>query len=359
MKKGQEMPDEARLKMMASKRAKNLSQYKWELAEPYLDNSLNNGSCSNRNRKYINLRQFKEYICNHGFTVAEVGKLCTKQQAAFYSAFCKGKININKEKLEEEYLSGKSLDDIADQYGISKDYIGLLRMLYGIDRKGPKFIQRKKTEKAITQRQKEIIYGSLMGDAKRVSPSSVGFGHCLAQEDYIKWKYDEMKGLRSDPSYKKTKSYDNRSGEYHEAIRFYTKANSDVEEIVSKFYTKDKQITPSILENITELGLAVWFMDDGNTDWRYKRRKKFPHRENNPEIKICTDSFNLDSIMTIEYWFKYKWGINCHRRQRGNGWRIIIDSDSRNNFFNLIKPHIIPSMMYKVDYEKYLEHKGF
>jgi hypothetical protein len=337
--------EESKAKMAKTTKKASFSQYNWDYAEPYLDVELNNGTCSFQKNKRITLREFKRLVCEEGLGVREIGKIATKQQAGLFSKLCKGKIKLSKKDFEAEYLSGKSLDEIAESHDVNKDHIGLLRMLYQIDRKGPKFIHRKKTEKAITQRQREIIYGSLMGDAKKTSPSAVGFGQCIAQEEYINWKWEEMRGLRSEDSLKKYASFDKRVNKAHESIRFYTKANTDVENI----------ITQTILNKITELGLAVWYMDDGCTDWRKTSKERNPQRLNREEVKICTDSFSYDSIETIVYWFKYKWGIDCHRRKRGDGWRVIVNADCIDKFFDLIRPHMIPSMMYKVDYQAYLD----
>ncbi len=35
------------------------------------------------------------------------------------------------------------------------------------------------------------------------------------------------------------------------------------------------------------------------------------------------------------------------------GYRVVIHNNSIENFINLIHPYIIPSMLYKIDYEEY------
>ena len=102
-------------------------------------------------------------------------------------------------------------------------------------------------------------------------------------------------------------------------------------------------------------------MDDGNTGWSLASRRKHPDWNHLPEMQFCTDSFSKESCENIVNWFKHKWNIDCHLRERGvrkDGgikYRVIINASSIEGFIRLISPHMLPSLEYKVDCKAYLK----
>lgn len=352
-----------------SKQKKMLSKYKWEIAEPYLDVELNISSTRLRSKKFITLRQFKTYSESGESLVSLHSKGISKHLLSFFSNFCQGKINITKDQFLKAYHSGWSLSQIGKKYDIAKGDMAFLRQLFQIKRKGATFIKRKRTEVPLTQRQKDILYGSMMGDAKSLNikwNSVVHFKHSDKQEEYLKWKFNEFKSISKRKNLQFHISKDKREeykGHYG-SWSFYTKANSDVEECLNRFYGENgKQITKEILDNLSELSLAVWYMDDGTTDWRH--RHIVPGDNASPALSFCTDSYSKESCDHIIEWFKDRWGIESNLRKRelrSDGmmaYRIVIKYQYNDTFFNLIRPHIVPSMLYKVDYEAYKKKKGY
>lgn len=337
-------------RMKQSKLASLTSKYNWVYAEPYLDKEVKNGSVK-RIAQYITLREFKSNILS-GLSIKDmISSGISKNILQFFSNFCQGKIKLTKELFEECYIHGFSLDRISKEFSVTREDLTCLRQLYGIKRKGATYMKRKKTEVKLTVRQKELIYGSLMGDAKRNDKrygTSVGFGHSDKQEDYLKWKYKELENLCNVTSLKKYSNYDKRSDKKHISWRFYTKANTEIETIISQFYKGDKQITKEILFNLSAFSVAVWFMDDGYRDVNGKG-----HFSN---YILCTDSFSEESVDNIIEWFDEKWGIKTHKRDRKlkdrMGYRIIVKVETRNKFISLIRPYIIDSMKYKIGEKK-------
>ena len=201
--------------------------------------------------------------------------------------------------------------------------------------------------------QRELIYGSMMGDAKRQSPrscASVGFGQSEIQRYYLKWKSVILNNIMSKKGIHECSRYDNRFGKVYTSHRFYCVANSDVEEILTKFYkTGKKVITQEILDNLTDFSLAVWYMDDGGTYWRVDKIERGLNPA--PGVKLCTDSFSREENLMICNWLKNKYNINSYiESSRG---RVQVNADSVERFLNIIKPHVIPPMLYKADYEAY------
>ncbi len=343
-------------KMKLSKIKRMQSKYKWELITPYLDKKLDIGS-RNRSKTFISFRKFKELV-DDGNSIKEISKTTSKHLVQFYSNFAQGKITISEEDFKREYDDGLSLDDISKKYEIARDDLTYLRQLYGQKNKGAKYINRKKTEDPLTQRQKEILYGSMMGDAYRMSPSSAGFKHSEAQKDYLLWKYNEFKNIASDTSLKRVEKIDKRSEAIIKTFKFYTYANTDVEKCILLFYgSKEKEISREILKNLTPLSIAVWYQDDGQVDWGHRSKIKDNHNVS-PIFKFCTDSYSKESCENIKTWFLEEYGISTELKERmlsdRIGYRIKINNESVDKFVDLIKLHILPMFNYKINYEDYV-----
>ncbi len=349
-KKGQTLSAEVIEKMQKARFNKVVSKYNWIIIEPYLDVEIKNGSQKRKN-KYITFREFKKNT-KDGLSIKNmVDSGVSRKVLQFFSNFCQGKINLTKDQFLEDYNEGKSLDEICEGRGVTREDITYLRQLYGIKRKGATFIKRKKTEVLLTSRQKEILYGSLMGDAKRQhskSFASAGFGHSQKQESYLRWKYIEFENLCTDNSLKFYPSNDDREEfKGHEGTwRFYTSANTDIETIIKQFYeSNNKQITMELLNHLTPLSIAIWFMDDGYVD-------KSKYGISN--LIFCTDSFTKKSCENIVEWFLSRYNIKAHlreRRIRSDGemsYRVVIKAESRDEFIKLVEPYIISSMRYKI-----------
>ena len=347
MRKGQKVSEDTKEKYRKTMFKKLISKYNWKLVEPYLDVEIKNGSVK-RTKKYITFRGFKKRI-EQGINLdMMIEEGISHHFLAFLNNFCQGKIKLEKEEFIKEYEKGLLLDKISKIYKITREDLTYLRQLYGIKRKGANFIKRKKTEIPLTQRQKEILYGTMMGDAKALSPSAAHFKHSIKQKEYLFWKWEEFKNLCNGYNLKKYSQYDKRYNKFYTGWSFYTKANTDIEECIKEFYKSGtKEVTKKILEHLTPLSIAVWFQDDGYAD-----RNKNGYISN---FIFCTDSFSKESCDLIIKWFKDKYSIESHLRKRKLknriGYRIVINSETMFDFMDLIESYILLGMKYKIKYK--------
>lgn len=356
--KGQALSLEAREQMKETKKKLWKSKMNWSKLDQYLDVEIDNSS---RNKKLptITLRRFKELVdsgmdCS---TIIESG--ISKHLVSFFSMLAREEIIVSKEQFLNDYLSGISLDDMSLKYNMARSNIAYTRQLYDIKVKGATFQKRKQTEVPLSDRQKQIIYGSLMGDAGKMSPSSVKFKHGDAQRDYLMWKYNELKTIASEKSLLGEPYVDERSGYNGVWWRFYTVANTNVEDILSKFYPIDKKIvSQEILKNLTPLSIAVWYMDDGTTDFNLRSVLKNEGR-NQPDFKFCTECFSETECQSICSWFLSEFAIKTRMRKDKDriGHRIFIEKESNDDFVALIRPHVLPMFNYKIDYVEYLKDR--
>jgi hypothetical protein len=133
-----------------------------------------------------------------------------------------------------------------------------------------------------------------------------------------------------------------------------------------KFYPNGtKKVTRELLNKLNPLGLAVWYMDDGQLCLQTspKDRSKYLSRR----ARIWSLSFSYEEHLIIKQYFKEVWDIdikiyNCFKK---GGKKFYIEFNSTNfaKFREIIKDYIIPCMLYKIDlkydtrypnlYEKY------
>jgi hypothetical protein len=128
---------------------------------------------------------------------------------------------------------------------------------------------------------------------------------------------------------------------------FGTKAFPAMTELHALWYVWDigrgtfvKILPYNIEELITPLAFAHWFMGDGY--WCNTKRTAF----------ICTDNFTHEEVLRLISLLHHNFGIDATTQQRRvNGticWRICIYRDNVTQLRTVLKPHMIPSMMYKL-----------
>ena len=200
----------------------------------------------------------------------------------------------------------------------------------------------------ISPLQKSFIIGSLLGDGtmwlgKGAIHANFKVEQGLVQKEYVFWKYEILKSLvftepkisyRNDPF----------GNKYQKSWWFRTIRHPLLTEIFKRFYVKEgyktgKKIVPeNIIEDLDALGLAVWVMDDGS----YSRGK----------IDISTYSFSLSEINLLCKIMKDKFHVEMHQyKDRDKGYRIYSNQKYTTKLIEIIKPYIIPSMMYKIGFQ--------
>lgn len=189
-----------------------------------------------------------------------------------------------------------------------------------------------------TQRQKEIALGSLLGDAY-LRPSgnsfSLSFTHGEKQVEYLKWK------LREFGNFVVTKEFYEHEKNFHGNRRTYSFSTINhpyLLELHSLCYPAGKKVvSDEWLNSLSPLSLAVWYMDDGSINKRYKT------------IVLCTNCFSVQEQQRILDYFASSLCINAKLEERRNGQFVVrINASERTKFLDLIAPHIPDCMSYKL-----------
>lgn len=190
------------------------------------------------------------------------------------------------------------------------------------------FTARKNLKLDVSNRQVQILIGCLLGDAYLTKLGKIQIEQSSKQKEYIDWKYQELASISySQP--KKVVRFEKADNRVTRSLRFWTRQYFRVWR--DRFYLGNRKVFPEDLVNwITPLAIAVWYMDDGCY-------QKF-------DCTLSTESSDSESreklIRKLE-----TFGIEAILRGRG---KLRIRSKSLPKFFELIRPYIHPSMRYKL-----------
>ena len=201
-------------------------------------------------------------------------------------------------------------------------------------------IEEYKSGLSLSKRQKEILIGLILGDGHLENLYTPRVGRLKVEQsykhkDYVDWLYKEFRSwVRTKPKIKKKKVWNKNYLNYG----FLTYGHHLLGEFQKRFYRKRKKIIPNDLEkDITCLGLAIWFMDDGSI--KSKRHKGF---------FLNVQDFKERDVKRLQKMLENKFGITSSTRKDEKGEQIYLGGKSGEKFITLIRPYIISSMKYKI-----------
>ncbi len=274
-----------------------------------------------------------------------------KDQIACFNFILKGKLKLTRDIFIDEYCNKLiPLKEIEKKYEIPYGCITFIREYFGIKRIGSKGLKRGLEEISLSQRQIEIIYGGLMGDMSRFG-NGIKINHCLDQKDYCYFLFNELKEHCSMKEPNFTITYDDRFDTKSAIFSFYTRNHRMIRKICEEFYKNDRKIvTKNILDKLSDLSLAIWFQDDGQSVVSKSggdKTKKYIG-----EAKIYTCSFNQEENEVICNWFKEKYGLVCTiRNKTEKNLYLHFNKENSDKLRDIIRPYIVPSMFYKVNFD--------
>lgn len=206
-----------------------------------------------------------------------------------------------------------------------------------------------------------VLVGSLLGDGYAYQTkalnkgSSFRYKQSAVHKEYLFWLYEFFysRGYCMDtgPREYKTVLINKSSGinKTYYGYEFDLFTFSSLNWLYDLFYVdKVKKISPELENYLTPLALAIWIMDDGG--WVAGSKS----------LRIAANNYTLEEVELLVRILENKFDLICTiqklSKKGGNG-----PSDKYNIYFKvasvprlreLVKPYIIPSMMYKLGLEK-------
>ncbi len=187
---------------------------------------------------------------------------------------------------------------------------------------------RKNLKLTMTDLQKEVMIGSILGDAYITKSGKIRFEQGSKNKEYIFWLQQLLASVTYTGEPKAISRYYKKYETHYVSFRFSSRQY--FKQWRSYFYPCDKKVFPSELR-LTPVVLAVWYMDDGC--WTGSK------------AVISIEGFDNQSQTHIQHALKEQHGIEtCIGKNR----KLVIRKKHHERFFGLIRPHIVASMMYKV-----------
>lgn len=292
-----------------------------------------------------------------------------------------GKVyQINKDELFQLVATSSNLTDICEKLNLlgcgSKPLIKERCASLGIDISHLKNRRpRHRNAPPLTKLQSDVIIGSLLGDGSlnkvytKRGQSCFVEGHCVEQEEYLRWKHEVLKPyfvaepyIRENP-----KIFIGEGGKiarkeetqpswmmrsvlcplFTDLEREWYERDADGQYIYNKIGHRIKCVPPS-LTSLTLRAIAVWFCDDGCVDVSRKT------------IQFCTNSFSKEEVERLIGMLAQHGIAASMSKSSLNAPIIRIYSDSFLKFFELVTPYRPPCkcMDYKFDISDYKYEDG-
>lgn len=201
----------------------------------------------------------------------------------------------------------------------------------------------------ITERQMEIICGSLLGDGtmwKTRNENQVSyFSATTTKKDYAEWEYAELQNLCTRPILTRERE---RKGTRTIAYEVNTASHPIFRNLRQAWYPEGKKIVPEDVSTwLTPLTLAVWYMDDGYrfTDIVHQMvgyKKRYIGRT----ITFSTNAFSIEDKRRLGSALYKRYGVSIHLVQ--NRKLIRFSPEDSRTLVRVMKPHIHPSFFYKI-----------
>lgn len=201
--------------------------------------------------------------------------------------------------------------------------------------------------KKLSKEQKSLLIGLLLGDGTISSNYVFKLSHSEAQREFLEWKIDLLNkfGFKNNG----VKEYISTCGynKGNKVLYSQMSLNPTIKALRRTVYTPKKHITRRLLNWLTPIGLAIWYMDDGcinvNTS---KQRSSIQHTI---KIAMCVD---LDTAQVVIDYFKEVWDVQFRPFKEGKGTYSIASSTESDcaAFIQIIRPYIeqVPSLLYKI-----------
>lgn len=196
----------------------------------------------------------------------------------------------------------------------------------------------------LNSRQRDILYGMLLGDAYLQKTGSANarlrLEHSFKQLALMAWKFSELEHIfQSEP--KRLERIHPATGRVNKYVRVQSYAFPFLGKLREQFYAEDgvKQL-PENLEDMlaSPLTIAVWYMDDGHYDQRDK------------SARFYLQAFEPEQIKRLINAFQDLYQIECkaYCRPDRRSCQLNFRKYDKDKILKLVEPHLIEEMKYKL-----------
>jgi len=231
---------------------------------------------------------------------------------------------IFETKLRGLYIDKLLTDEqIADELNCSVQLICEYRKKFGIDEISQ--ADRNSRLIKITERQEDILRGSLLGDANLTAEGEFYIQHGPKQFGYLTWLFSNLQPYFGEIRNVRTCRH------IRSCVHGFGRS------LREEYYPDgSKIVTREILNKLSALSLAVWFMDDGRVMPSGKRSR------------ISTSNFSFQEHEIMCEYFEQVWSIKASIEKNGKSHQLMFDEKNTQRLMSLIRIHIPTGMRYKI-----------
>lgn len=195
--------------------------------------------------------------------------------------------------------------------------------------------------KKLTNIQKSVLIGKMLGDGSLRKPNSGNFGVCYShsekQLEYLKYCYNILGDLSN-------QNIDTIISGYGSTMyRTNTCFDRSITELFDKWEINGIKEFPSNVK-LDPISIAFWYMDDGSLSHSDKQKDRACFATNGFSEK------SIDNLLKELNKFNIK-GVKYNSK----GWRIRLNKDDAEKLFLLIRKYIPDDMQYKLP----VYHRGY
>ena len=192
----------------------------------------------------------------------------------------------------------------------------------------------------LTESQKKVLYGILLGDAHLETQNDgktyrLKIEQSISHKAYVDHLYEVFREwVRTEPKVKTVKSGDSVSENYyfqtlsHGAFRFFAK----------QFYADGEKRVPKLIHRwLGAEAFSYWYMDDGSIK-----------SSESKGVLLNTQGFAKTEVEQLCEILEKNLSLEAKPRKQKEGLQIYISGNSYERFCEITEPFIIPEMQYKV-----------
>lgn len=197
-------------------------------------------------------------------------------------------------------------------------------------------IEERKSRLRLTDEQREIIVGLLLGDAHLETQNGgrtyrMKLEYSQKHRQYAEHLYGIFREwILTPPKVKTDATHDNVWFQTvsHQAFRFYA----------HQFTESGRKCVPKLIHRfLAARSVAYWFMDDGSIKSRESKG-----------VILNTHGFVKNDVGLLIGALRSRFGLEADLRRQKDGLQIYVSGKSFERFREIVDPYVVASMRYKI-----------
>ena len=224
-------------------------------------------------------------------------------------------------------------------------------------------MRTKKTK--FNKESRNLLIGMLLGDGsicKGVNNCYMKLHQGRKQKEYTEWKASKLDefGIPNSGVSEYCMKTNFTKGEKWASYVCRIKNNPFVNVLRRVVYKPEGKIfSRKLLNRVTALGLAIWYMDDGSLNFKKHTNKNGEKKIHGLFLRISTCLPKQHAQVYID-WLKEEWGVTfymVHEGKKEDSYSLCCGTNEAIKFINIVKKYVeeVPSMKYKIEYD--LSHR--